>query len=94
VSVCSCIPATTLDSQDESLTGFVQQSHLRGKTPDEIATDPAMQEAMSGFLNSVTNIVGAERAPGTLTQIMGTMLLHYISGGSWTADVSNLRSES
>ncbi|MDF3856509.1 hypothetical protein PFC51_19865, partial [Paracoccus pantotrophus] len=24
--VCSCPPATILDSQDESLTGFVQQS--------------------------------------------------------------------
>ncbi|MDF3906942.1 flagellar basal body P-ring protein FlgI, partial [Paracoccus sp. AS002] len=26
--VCSCIPATTLDSRDESLTRFVQQSRL------------------------------------------------------------------
>ena len=26
MSVCSCNPATTLDSRDESLTGFVQQS--------------------------------------------------------------------
>jgi hypothetical protein len=27
VSVCSCVPATMLDSQDESITGFAQQSH-------------------------------------------------------------------
>jgi AcrR family transcriptional regulator len=67
--------------------------YLRGKTPDEIATDPAMQEAMSGFLASVASIVGAERAPRTLAQIMGTMLLHYMSGGSWKAEVSNLHSE-
>jgi len=40
VSVCSCVPATTLDSRDESPKGFVQQSltalsaFLR-KTPGE-----------------------------------------------------------
>jgi hypothetical protein len=33
MSVCSCIPATMLDSQDESLTGFVQQSHSHAKAP-------------------------------------------------------------
>ncbi|WP_206185625.1 hypothetical protein, partial [Thioclava sp. JM3] len=34
VSVCSCMPATTLDLRDESHTGFVQQSH--GELPDEM----------------------------------------------------------
>lgn len=29
MSVCSCTSATTLDSQDESLIRFVQQSHLQ-----------------------------------------------------------------
>jgi len=29
--VCSCSPATTLNSQDESLMGFVQQSRCSGK---------------------------------------------------------------
>jgi hypothetical protein len=33
MSVCSCIPATMLDSQDESLTGFVQQSLLGVELP-------------------------------------------------------------
>ena len=28
MGVCSCSPATTMDSQHESLMGFVQQSHF------------------------------------------------------------------
>ncbi|MFN8684353.1 hypothetical protein ACDP63_25150, partial [Paracoccus sp. P2] len=35
VWVCSCPPATILDSQDESLTGFVQQSHGEGEGEGE-----------------------------------------------------------
>ena len=34
VYLCSCRPATTPDSRDESLTGFVQQSHGDGKISD------------------------------------------------------------
>lgn len=67
--------------------------YLRGKTPSEIAVDPAMQEAVSCFLATVTHIVGEERAPETLSQIMGTMLLHYFTGGSWKTDIKNRRSE-
>nr|WP_320142660.1 TetR/AcrR family transcriptional regulator [uncultured Cohaesibacter sp.] len=61
--------------------------YLRGKTPDEIAEDLAMQEAMSYFLDAVTRIVGKERAPETLTQIVGTLFLHYFSGGTWKANI-------
>lgn len=60
--------------------------YLRGKTPDEIAKDPAMQEAISYFLDLVIRIVGKERAQVTLTQIMGTLFLHYFSGGTWEAN--------
>ena len=67
--------------------------YLRGKTPDAIAEDPAMQETVAYFLGSVTRIVGKERAPETLTQIIGTLLLHYFSGGTWKAHVPGLPSE-
>jgi hypothetical protein len=33
VSVCSCRSATTLDSRDESLTEFVQQSRVHAEDP-------------------------------------------------------------
>jgi TetR/AcrR family transcriptional regulator, transcriptional repressor of aconitase len=67
--------------------------YLRGKTPDEIAEDPAMQETVAYFLGSVTRIVGKERAPETLAQIIGTLLLHYFSGGTWRAVIPGLPSE-
>lgn len=65
--------------------------YLRGRKPDEIAEDPAMQETMAYFLGTVTRIVGKERAPETLAQIIGTLLLHYLSGGNWKADFHGLR---
>lgn len=67
--------------------------YLRGKTPDQIADDPAMQEAMSYFLGLVSRIVGKERAPEKLEQIMGHLLLHYFSGGTWTVDISSVPGE-
>lgn len=67
--------------------------YLRGKSSDEIAGDPAMHEAMSYFLGLVTRIVGEERAPDTLEQIMGSLLLYYFSGETWKADLGSLRSE-
>ncbi len=67
--------------------------YLRGKKPDEIAADPAMQETMAYFLAMVTRIVGQERAPETLAQIIGALLLHYFSGGTWKAGIPGLPDE-
>ena len=39
------------------------------------------------FLDLVIRIVGKERAQVTLTQIMGTLFLHYFSGGTWEANI-------
>ena len=59
--------------------------YLRGKGPKEIADDEAMQIARSTYRQAVEAIVGPERADETLANIMGTLLLNYLSGK--TADV-------
>lgn len=64
--------------------------YLRGKSSQDIAQDPAMQEALSYFLGMVAQIVGMDRAPRTLEQIMGALLMDHLSGGTWETGTANL----
>lgn len=54
--------------------------YLRGKSPEQIASDEAMQLSLSAYLKTVELIVGPERAAKTLSDIMGGLLLDYLSG--------------
>lgn len=55
--------------------------YLRGKSPEEIAADEAMQISRSTYLKAVERIVGPDRAVETLSRILGTLMLDYLSGG-------------
>ncbi len=54
--------------------------YLRGKTPDDIAADEAMQLAMKTFRDDVAAITGPADAETTLARILGQLLLDYLSG--------------
>ncbi|WP_026479449.1 TetR/AcrR family transcriptional regulator [Ahrensia sp. 13_GOM-1096m] len=56
--------------------------YLRGKNSQEIAEDAAMQVALSAFLETIERIVGADRAVHTLENIIGKLMLDYLSGGA------------
>ena len=66
--------------------------YLRGKDPAHIASDEAMQSALSTYLQSVERIVGVEKAHETLVRIMGTLMIDYMSGGTW--DLGDFQLES
>jgi AcrR family transcriptional regulator len=54
--------------------------YLRGKSPAQIASDEAMQLSLSAYLKTVEGIVGPERAAKALSDILGRLLLDYLSG--------------
>jgi AcrR family transcriptional regulator len=56
--------------------------YLRGKSRAEIASDEAMQLALSTYLKAVKRIVGPERAVETLSVVMGHLMMDYLSGGT------------
>jgi hypothetical protein len=55
--------------------------YLRGKSQAEIAQDEAMQLALSAYRGAVAAIVGETRSEQVLAQIMGELMLAYLSGG-------------
>lgn len=56
--------------------------YTRGKTPAEIAADPAMQTAERAFHTLFRAMVGAERADAIYALIMGALLRGHFSGGA------------
>ncbi|UWR62381.1 TetR/AcrR family transcriptional regulator [Phaeobacter inhibens] len=54
--------------------------YLRGKTSEEIAADEAMQLALSTYRSAVADIVGEDAAETALAQLLGTLLLEFMSG--------------
>ncbi|MCG3268609.1 TetR/AcrR family transcriptional regulator [Yoonia sp. I 8.24] len=87
-------PIDTMGSQEAQLAALMDVlranfgseltlvfDYLRGKTPEEIASDEAMQISLSTYLNIMERIVGPERASQTLSAVMGELMLDYLSGG-------------
>ena len=75
MKVCSCIPATTLDSQDESLTRFARQSRpkvwYRGiGTPERKAAGfgQAMDNKHRGYLDTLAELTRMLRSKVQLSQ--------------------------
>ncbi|WP_271274132.1 TetR/AcrR family transcriptional regulator [Aliamphritea hakodatensis] len=58
----------------------IMVEYMRGRSKDEIANDKAMQVAMNVYERSVAAIVGEEKARETLSKLLGTLLLEYMSG--------------
>ncbi|WP_317959763.1 TetR/AcrR family transcriptional regulator [Phaeobacter inhibens] len=54
--------------------------YLRGRTAEEIAADEAMQLALSTYRSAVADIVGEDAAETALAQLLGTLLLEFMSG--------------
>ncbi|ATF18240.1 TetR/AcrR family transcriptional regulator [Phaeobacter gallaeciensis] len=54
--------------------------YLRGKSAEEIAADEAMQLALSTYRRAVAGIVGEDAAETALAQLLGTLLLDFMSG--------------
>lgn len=60
--------------------------YLRGKSQDEIKNDEAMRISIAVYRNIVERIVGADRVDETLAMIMGTLMLNYLSAGTWNME--------
>ncbi|CAM3690376.1 TetR/AcrR family transcriptional regulator [Phaeobacter inhibens] len=54
--------------------------YLRGKTAEEIAADEAIQLALSTYRSAIADIVGEDAAETALAQLLGTLLLEFMSG--------------
>ncbi len=54
--------------------------YLRGKSPEEIAGDEAMQLSLATHLNAIAEIVGEQAAQETLERMMGRLLIGYFRG--------------
>ncbi len=92
VSQTNLNPAATEEDQLLALVNSMRRGfgaemglvleYLRGKNPEEIASDEAMQVSISTYLKTVEDIVGTERAVEALEIVMGKLMLEHLSGGS------------
>lgn len=63
--------------------------YVRPLSTKDIRANPLLQRAMGAFEDSVAKIVGAERAPAALRQLLGILLIRIFDGGA--SDFETLR---
>ena len=54
--------------------------YLRGKSPEEIAADEAMQLSLQTYRRAAAAIAGEDRAEEILAELLGRLMLDYMSG--------------
>lgn len=54
--------------------------YLRGKTPEQIAADPAMAQAMERYCDTLLHVTDAARVKPALAYLLGMLLLRHFDG--------------
>ena len=60
--------------------------YIRGMSADQIAADPAMQQAMQNYHLETAAIAGDAKADAALALMIGALMLDLFKGGHWPED--------